>query len=73
MVLLVAMNLSEINLLEAPEALLARSLQWYLPHMLHRRVRDSNFSCQAVVMNGNCKLSRRICGRDVAGVGHHCG
>ena len=69
-------ELPEINLLEAPEALLARSLQWYLPHMLRRRVRharDSNFSCQAVVMDGNCKLSRRICGRDVAEVRHHCG
>ena len=50
-------ELPEINLLEA---LLARSLQWYLPHMLRCRVRharDNSSSCQAVVMDGNCKLS----------------
>ena len=69
-------ELPEINLLEAPEALLARSLQWYLPHMLRRRVRharDRNVCCQAVDIGGNCKLSRRICGRDVTEVRHHCG
>jgi hypothetical protein len=65
-----------INLYMAFEDLATRSLSWYLPLMLKRRLdhmHAANVPNDTVIVDGNCKLSRRICGRDAAELKVHSG
>ena len=58
-----------VNLRKPLPTLLAEAWEWYPAHMLKRRVdlaRSKQLDLSAVVMDGNAKLSGRICGRPAA-------
>lgn len=60
-----------INLREKVTALLAVAWGWYPAHMLTRRValaREKEVTLEALVVDGNWKMSGRICGRPCAEV-----
>ena len=65
-----------IDLYGSPGPALAAALPWYAPFMLQRRLRHLEQGGQdpsILVIDGNCKLSRRICGRDCADFMAHSG
>ena len=65
-----------INLAANLEASLGHALVWYFPHMLGRRLRhlaQAGQNTRVIVVDGNCKLSRRICGRESSELLHHAG
>lgn len=58
-----------MNLVGATESALDDMREWYPAHMLELRVlkyRELDEDLNRVVVDGNLKLSRRICGRPVA-------
>lgn len=62
-----------MNLVHQVEPMLADMWEWYPQHMLQRRLRQCRSLGEDVtrlVVDGNMKLSRRICGRPVAELTH---
>ena len=58
-----------LNLLQSPESLAQSCLPWYTAFMFQDRLRqfyESGQELRLIVIDGNCKLARRICGRDAA-------
>jgi hypothetical protein len=58
-----------LNLAIPAEVAIANAWRWYCPLMKQRRVslaQEAGVCLKTVVVDGNAKLSRRICGRNVA-------
>ena len=62
-----------LNLLKTSPDMLKSIWSWYPDHMFYRRVQrftEKGNSIKTVVIDGNAKLARRICGRAVAELMH---